>query len=545
VRDPQDDIPEWRKGFRRWGMGRAMSQRIRIQNYVVSTSKTVDVPNDRVFYTAIGGGVFVFFALSYPYREVYLPSMFLAALGLVILVALTIASWMRPQYYWAAIAFCIYIPFSGEYEGDFGKGFLGINFTNILMIPLLLQWFMQRSHMNERLVRNHTPDIPLICFCFLSSLALLRGAALYGDTYFKDYVVLLKRWLTPFLIYFIFVNFARKEHGIRYIIITICAALTTIAILAMKESYDIGQAGTWDKSRVRGVLGQANATGAFFVYYTLIFLGFFLCYWRQKRFWLLLIPFLICGRAMTLANSRGGLIAFTFAILGLFWFQSKRMFVVALIGVVAASVFPQYLPETISGRLFSTFRHPVELVQADEPPEGQDVELDRSAQSRITIWRAGIQLVKEKPFFGHGYGEFPNQVGRINPIVAYRDPHNTYLGIAVEMGLIALFFFVLTFLLIMRSCLYVYRHGSDRFMRAVGLAGVGMTMGTMSANFFGSRLDTMELTAYLWVISAIVVQYDTELRAKARVVDEQPTSRLMVDPWKQNGTNGNGNGSTS
>ena len=131
---------------------------------------------DRFFYAVILGAVSVFFIVTYPYRDISFPSPFLAAMGLGILIVLSLASWARPSYYWASIGFCVYIPFSGEYPGDFGRMLLGINFTNLLLIPLILQWLMHRGHHHQPLFRFHAPDLPLLCFCILSSVSLMRGA---------------------------------------------------------------------------------------------------------------------------------------------------------------------------------------------------------------------------------------------------------------------------------------------------------------------------------------------------------------------------------
>jgi len=382
--------------------------------------------------------------------------------------------------------------------------------------------------------------VPVIIFCVLSSMSVFRVGIESGGTEFLSQSIRVKRWLTPFVIYFLFVNTARNPQGVKYLVVTLATCVTAIAILTMKESYDIGPGGTWDAIRVRGVLGQANATGAFFVYYTLIFLGFFLCHWRDKRYWLLLIPFLMCGRAMTLANSRGGLIAFTLALLLTLWFRAKSLFVLGVLLVGLGLAFPQYLPETISGRLiYGTFQP---LPHSDViSPDGEEFtdseksilhQMDASSQGRLAIWKAGFQLFLERPWFGHGYGEFPRRVGKYNPNVRMRDPHNTFLGIASEMGIFALMAFVVTLLLILRACHHVYHHARDGFMRSVGLAGVGMVMGVASANFFGSRLDTTELMAYFWILSAIILQYDRDLRAERRENGEL-TNRLVLDPWRE------------
>ncbi len=530
-------------------------QRIRLQTFAFDKSHELRPPSERVFYSVIFGGIFAIFIITYPYRDISIPTLVLATIGLVGMAGLMAASWLRPQYYWASIAFSMYIPFSGEYAGDFNRLLMGMNLTNLMMVPILFQWLMQRSQLNEPLLRFHAPDLPVLIFVILSSMSVLRVGIDTGTDSFLEQFIRLKRWISPFLVYFLFVNMARNERGVRFIVVAICTSLTAIAVLTMKESYDIGPAGTWDKIRVKGVLGQANATGAFFVYYSLIFLGFFLCYWRDKRSWLLLIPFLMCGRAMTLANSRGGLMAFTLAILGTLWFRSKRLFLLGMVGLVLAILFPQYLPETISGRLiYGTFR-PASIdewtpasarstqrvstfdagarIEEEQTPgklEGVTKQMDSSSQGRMAIWKAGYQLFQERPWFGHGYGTFPKLVGKYNSELWNRDPHNSYLGIAAEMGVFALVAFVLALLLILKNCLHVYHYARDEFMRSLGLASVGMCMGLMSANFFGSRLDTIELTAYFWIISALVVQYDTDLRAQLLAIARRGP-RLVVDPW--------------
>jgi putative inorganic carbon (hco3(-)) transporter len=530
-----------------------MNKRFQIDNDYTPDADTEQRPLDeRYFYGFILLAVLVLFGITYPYHVVRIPSAVLAVGGVVTMTVLTVFSYLRPQYFLASIVFCVYIPFSGKYAGDFGGRLpMGLNMTNMLLFPIMLQWFMQRTQMKAPLVRLHAPDLPLLFFCLLSSMAVLRVGIEQGNVNFAEQIVRLKRWLLPFFIYFLFVNTKRNEKGVKLLVVSICVTLTAVAILTMKESFDIGPGGSWDRIRVRGVLGSPNGTGAFFVYYSLIFLGLFLNYWRQSKYsWLLIIPFLLCGRAMTLANSRGGMIAFTLAILATLWFRSKVLFLIGLSIVIFGFFYPQYLPETISGRLFSTLRPSVSTSDAsylnasnesafnsgDSSAGETDAmagRLDSSAEGRRMIWMTGLRMFMENPWFGYGYGEFPRRIGDFNPTFAWRDPHNTYLGIAVEMGGFALFFFVLTLLILLRSSLRVYKYASDIFMRSIGLASVGMLFGVLCANIFGSRLDTVELTAYLWILSAIVMQYDKDLVQKMAEGDRWQ-NMLIVDPWQKN-----------
>lgn len=59
---------------------------------------------------------------------------------------------------------------------------------------------------------------------------------------------------------------------------------------------------------------------------------------------------------------------------------------------------------------------------------------DKSAQSRIEIWRAGVKMIKRKPL-GVGAGNFHQSIGRYNPSLAYKDAHSTPIRCTCELGI--------------------------------------------------------------------------------------------------------------
>ncbi|MBN1894316.1 O-antigen ligase family protein [bacterium] len=66
---------------------------------------------------------------------------------------------------------------------------------------------------------------------------------------------------------------------------------------------------------------------------------------------------------------------------------------------------------------------------------------------RIDILRVGLSIVKDRPIFGIGLGNFPVAYLRYsrNPILGRYiglGPHNDFLGIATELGIIGLFLFI-------------------------------------------------------------------------------------------------------
>jgi O-antigen ligase len=93
--------------------------------------------------------------------------------------------------------------------------------------------------------------------------------------------------------------------------------------------------------------------------------------------------------------------------------------------VVAAAV---YVPETTWARLGTT-REEIESGTLNE---------------RTTIWKAGLELFPRYPVGGVGAGAFPTAV---KPFLgSKKGPHNTFLSVLIEQGVIGLALFSLMFL---------------------------------------------------------------------------------------------------
>ena len=68
-----------------------------------------------------------------------------------------------------------------------------------------------------------------------------------------------------------------------------------------------------------------------------------------------------------------------------------------------------------------------------------------SIGQRFDWWKVSLQLVSEKPFFGHGAGSFETAHNRAKSsrITPTDNPHNEYLFIATQFGLVGLALFLL------------------------------------------------------------------------------------------------------
>ena len=89
-----------------------------------------------------------------------------------------------------------------------------------------------------------------------------------------------------------------------------------------------------------------------------------------------------------------------------------------------------------------------------------------SAQERLKIWKKTIEFVREKPILGYGSGNWPiifpskglPDIKRITEKnIVFTEPHNEYLGIFFDSGLLGLSLAVLFYFLILYGLLQTFR----------------------------------------------------------------------------------------
>ncbi len=173
---------------------------------------------------------------------------------------------------------------------------------------------------------------------------------------------------------------------------------------------------------------------------------------------LLFFVFCLLLTAQLLTFSRGGylglLVALPLMIL-LLWriFEPKlKIFVAAfiLLSIIAIFIFGS----PILYRLTSLF-------DFKEP----------SNLGRLLIWEEALDFFYDHPFLGVGIGSYSEL---INPAASYRVPiyaHNTYLDIAVEMGVFALIAWLGIFLVALRGLWKVSLEGKELKFLSIGLMG--------------------------------------------------------------------------
>jgi hypothetical protein len=277
----------------------------------------------------------------------------------------------------------------------------------------------------------------------------------------------------PFVVYYLVRNTSASDKGARKLLIAFAVLQIYLALTGVLEHYRVkglvfppdildpnAGAGRWYGVRIRGPYLHSPLYGA------IMGMGFFpllhlFNYTRSKWRWVMLLGLLVTPLACFYTLTRQVWIGLALPMVvgaGL----SRRQRVMAGLLVLAALTFVSLLnPETI----------------IDPEVAKKRATEESTGQARIAHYAVGFHMFSDRPFFGHGIemwevswesyrqrlGSFDSWFGEIDIKYARNvHAHNTFLRLAVELGLAGLLPYVLILIFIFRSSLELYRRSRPK-----------------------------------------------------------------------------------
>ncbi len=454
----------------------------------------------KVYLIAILLGCIASFELSIPR-----PIMLLG--GALIFIPLMFKSLQFPMP--ALMALILYIPYAKEISGNLGGAVTGLNFTTFIMLLCFLSAsaVAKRGNPLTVLPRERSFRQLLLLFCALGAFSVLHTDIVSSGFGPLTALVEYKRWIEPFLIFFIFSYLVRKEEEGRILVTLIVMSLAIIGLGTFEEHRINGMA--HHLVRLIGIAQQANQMGAFYSNYLFIMIAFLMMngLGLRRRFFLFL-GFSGCFLGLFMTESRGDALAMTIALLFFFFIRSRTLFLGVILLIIFSALNVQYLPGGLGSRLQRT------VVHQNLNGLSQNTTFDASARTRIAIWTGAIAMIEAHPIFGVGYELFPNNIFRYVPhnketdnlAVKKRDAHNAYLLIGSEMGIPTLLVFLYLLFSMFRVSMYSFWVSTDRFWKLVCLATACTVISLVFTNIFGSRFNSTVVTGYLWALLAIILK---------------------------------------
>ncbi|HPQ39982.1 MAG TPA: O-antigen ligase family protein, partial [bacterium] len=224
-----------------------------------------------------------------------------------------------------------------------------------------------------------------------------------------------------------------------------------------------------------------------------IALSRFLCTrgWRRT---VALIVLLLCLAFMLVTMSRGAWISSLLAVMVLAALKDRRMLVLLLIGVLSA---PWFLPPDIIERATTITK----IFSIDE---------NESFGDRIWMWRSAVQMIRDHPWLGAGYGNrifqrlYPDYIYPQSSGIIFENAHNLYLQIIVEMGFLGLISFLSILAVIFWLIFVQFRRKPLPMIESqlLGIAGSYAVFLTFSFTTF--RFEN-EIGILFWILAGCAV----------------------------------------
>jgi putative inorganic carbon (HCO3(-)) transporter len=330
----------------------------------------------------------------------------------------------------------------------------------------------------------------ILIFCVLTFLGLWEGSFLqnlplpisYLDPRFSNW----KNYVEMMLIFFVAAAALKTPKQMIIIFVLVCAS-----VLMVNRSYHSTVGGRdysqySDQLREAGPLGYAgeNGMGAFEAQMAVFLLGLS-TFSRRKLvrmgLWTIALTSIY---SLVFTFSRGGYLGLLVGLLVLGLIRERKLLLMLAVLLV---VWESIVPHAVRDRVFMTYQ------------EGQ---LDASAEERIAIWQDALDVITHNPVLGRGFDtyEFMGRVG------LYRDTHNYYLKIILELGLVGLFFFLWMITSACRMSWQLFRTASDPTLRAVGCALFATVMCAAVVNLFGDRWSYLQVNGFLWVFMGMAAR---------------------------------------
>lgn len=432
-----------------------------------------------------------------------LPGFVLYGLAAVLGLMLIKRSMSDPE--WLFAAFIIYIPLNKLYVAQIAPG---INATNAFLVLLIFAWIV-RSVRESRPMFVSMPHSRLIgVWALLTMFSGVTVMFTLGSYAIMDRLQDYKAWVEQFIVFFAVLNLIKDGAMARRLVVYSMLGAFVVVLFGVQEMLDKQGAPSIEASRVFGPQRQPNDFGAFLVYAAAPFIALLLTRIHRIRVWTVVPYLLVVGKLLLTTFSRGAYIAMACAGLIAGYLRGKFFLLVCLVAALLLLwAMPELVPESLVARMAQT------TVQ-----EGHRQELDASAQSRVVLWNAAIDMSLESPLLGKGFKAFPvfkNQYTEFE--VRESDNHNMYLYISSQMGIPALLLFLLILYRMYQLGARVYRGSKDAMARVAGMAAAMMVGAVALVNMFGSRMVSLDVTAYVWIYFAIVVHLWKEIEEQREV----------------------------
>jgi len=329
------------------------------------------------------------------------------------------------------------------------------------------------------------------------------------DPRFSDW----KNYVEMMLIFFIAASAIRTSKQMTLII-----SLMLLSVVVVNRNYqstvrdkDLSQYS--DSLREAGALGYAgeNGMGAFQAEMAIFFIGL-ACFLKKTAprivLWTVATTSVYC---LLLTFSRGGYLGFLVGLLVLGIIRERTLLLVLAVLLVS---WQGLVPNAVRERVLMTYQ--------------QDEGLDSSAQERVTIWQDALDVITRNPLLGTGFDTYAF-MGRVGD---YKDTHNYYLKVFLELGAIGLLVFLWLLRIAAKMAWQLFRSSTEPFLSGLGGAFFALLACAAVVNFFGDRWTYLQVNGFFWVLAGLIARGLFIVKEEQTADTAIPTEQCAINDMK-------------
>lgn len=245
--------------------------------------------------------------------------------------------------------------------------------------------------------------------------------------------------------------------------------------------YQLSQTG-WDNIGKRGVMGSFTNTNTF-AYFLFVLLGFGIG---------------VFPRAQTLA-ARILLFSYLGLCGGLLFFTLTKGAWLAVVGCGVVYMFMMKSVKPVVAALLIALL----LGIAFWNPLATRIKYGFAQQNRMEAWKHMIDVGVQKPILGHGFGTTLDIAERIEEHSYRMVPHNDFVRIFVELGVVGLAAFFYFLYSALREGYEIFRRAETRTARSMAAAFLGLFAGYIVASCVDNQLMNISLLWPMWTVFAL------------------------------------------
>lgn len=385
----------------------------------------------------------------------------------------------------------------------------------------------------------NTPVALFILVCALSIVQSENISVSLSGFFFK-----VLEWT---YLYFIFVEFikTRKQLEIFTVVFLSAAVFISVNGLVQKISgHDFIFGEIINSGRVNSSFRHANDFGGYLTLVCPFLLALFMSYnfsakksgnmqsignfFKNPVFTMVLLP-AVCILAVICLGwtlSRGAWVGFFIALLFFGLIKKRFFFFSCLIVIMFYAVFSPSLSQVRQASLFGDYIDEVETQRQQKLNEenrknyklGKFSELmkflkDFSGSGRGAYWQEAIAVIKKAPILGFGVNTY-SLVAPHFKLSWGGYPHNCYLQMAAEIGLLGLLSFLWIIISLTRGSLRKLKSMKDDNLSFIMVGSLAGLVAFWIHSFFDTNFYSVQLGNLMWVVMGLVV-------ASQRVFEEE------------------------